>query len=103
MGRQYGRRGRPAPACQLSVKTAKNVVFFTVTVLTLVNATDYIRLHTRAAPLLAALRFTLGSLDESRDGVRFGEQSSRMALRPKAGHQTTVFRIYRMLVGFFEK
>jgi len=55
------------------VRTAKNTVFFTVTVLTLVNAPDYIRLHTRAAPLLAALRFTLGSLDESRDGVRFGE------------------------------
>ena len=57
----------------MSKLVAKNIGFFTVTVLTLVNAPDYIRLHTRAAPLLAALRFTLGSLDESRDGVRFGE------------------------------
>jgi hypothetical protein len=75
-------------------RTAKIAGFFDVTVLTLENPTDYIRVHTRAAPLLAALRFTSGSLDESRDGVRFGEQSSRMAFRPKAGHQTTGFRIY---------
>jgi hypothetical protein len=63
------------------VEEAKIARFFVVTVLTPENANDYIRLHTRAAPLLAALRFTSGSLDESRDGVRFGEQSSRVALR----------------------
>ena len=46
-------------------RVAQNGDFFSVTVLTLVNANDYIRLHTRAVPPLAALRFTLGSLDES--------------------------------------
>jgi hypothetical protein len=58
------------------LRAAQNGDFFAVTVLTLVNANDYIRLHTRAAPPLAALRFTLGSLDESLTGFASANISS---------------------------
>jgi hypothetical protein len=63
--------------------TLKNVTFFGVMVLTRAEATDYIRATTRAAPLLAALRFTLGSLDESRDKVRSGERLFRVVTGSK--------------------
>ena len=69
-------------------------------VLTLVNATDYIRLHTRAAPLLAALRFTLGSLDASRDAICFGGCSvSHGRPTARAVDQTTELRLVRIFVG----